>query len=256
MKSIVVFILLIFILSCQKENLQNGVQPKSKCELNSHMLEKIIYKDGSKYLWGGNNENWHFNIDNWTLKECQLLFGSGRETFNDLRNPQYNTVSSQNHLYSDSHRFIIVFSEDKPLVYSINIMADHEVINEVVDGVPIMIVYCIRADFSAVYYRSMCDSIFTFAASGYTYFDEGIQGGIDAFILWDRETESLWWPLIDLGVSGTMVNKKMNTYLRSKWKVITWSEIKENYPNSKVLIQGQVEDIPNNISQFNIINCQ
>ena len=220
------------------------------------MQEKIIYIEGIKYLWGGNNENWHFHIENWTLNECQLLFGSGRETFNDLRTPKYNNVTSQNHLYSDSHRFIIVYTNKEPLVYSINIMADHEVINEVVDGVPIMIVYCIRANFASVYNRTMCDSTFTFAASGYTYFEKGVEDGIDAFILWDRETESLWWPLIDLGVSGTMVNKKMNTYLRSKWKTITWGEIKQNYPKAKVLIQGQVEEIPIGLSQFSNINCQ
>ncbi len=249
------FCLPIFVFSCQKEFTPN-YNINEKCRLDNHMKEKIIYKDDIKYLYGGENEDWNFDISNWILKECQLMFGSGRESFKPLQKASYVDLNSEKDFYRDNDKFIILFSEQNTYAYPLNLMPAHEVINETVDGIPVMIVYCIRADYSAVYYRTFCDSVFTFAPSGYTYFDPGVRDGVDAFVLWDRETESLWWPLVDKGVSGTMLNKDMELYLKSKWKVINFQSLKKKYPDVLVLKRGQNEGIPENLPHYNSVFCQ
>ncbi|HHH52523.1 MAG TPA: DUF3179 domain-containing protein [Bacteroidetes bacterium] len=245
----------IFFFSCQKELPKNNIN-EDICQLNSHLQEKILIKNGKKYLYGGENEDWHFDISNWSLKECQLMFGSGRESFKPLQNARYADLNSEKNYYRNEDKFITLFSEKNTFVYPLNLMPAHEVINETIDGIPLMIVYCIRADYAAVYYRTICDSVFTFAPSGYTYFDPGVKDGVDAFVLWDRETESLWWPLIDKAVSGTMLSRELQLYLKNKWKIMSLKEILDKYPESKVLKRGQNENIPTHLPHYNPAFCQ
>lgn len=63
--------------------------------------------------------------------------------------------------------------------------------------------------------------------------------GLDGFVLWDRETESLWWPLIGKAVSGPLKNVHLLEMDKSNWKDVKWKYIKDNYPNALVLKSGQ-----------------
>ena len=75
-----------------------------------------------------------------------------------------------------------------------------------------MAAYRILADLGAIYDRIVDERLYTFALSGYTYFDPAVWNGMDGFVLWDRETESLWWPLIGKSVSGPILNTPMKVY--------------------------------------------
>ena len=57
--------------------------------------------------------------------------------------------------------------------------------------------------------------------------------------MWDRETESLWWPLIGRAVSGTMKGTNMKVMDESLWQQTTWEEVMKNYPNALVLKSDQ-----------------
>ena len=63
--------------------------------------------------------------------------------------------------------------------------------------------------------------------------------GLDGFVFWDRETESLWWPLIGKAVSGPLKNVGLIEMDKNKWSDTTWKYIRDNYPNAKVLRSGQ-----------------
>ena len=123
--------------------------------------------------------------------------------------------------------------------YSVEDLTHHEIVNDVLDGQPIMAVYCILADLGAIYERNYGDIELTFALSGYTYYDEDVWNGLDGFVFWDRETESLWWPLIGKAVSGPLKDVKLLEMDKSKWEDVNWKYIKDHYPNALVLKSGQ-----------------
>ncbi|MHB0755830.1 DUF3179 domain-containing (seleno)protein [Polaribacter sp. M15] len=217
----------------------------------------VFVENERKMLFGGNNSNWHFDISNWYLDECNLRHGLGRETFHALINPKYYSVSDaqkdikHSSSFSDDDRYIIVLTDTKrPKAYSIELLTKHEVINEVIDGDPIAIVFCFLADLGAVYSRVYNNKTFTFALSGYTYREPDVWGGIDGFVFWDRETESLWWPLIDKAVSGKMMGTVIKKHNTDKWFETTWGEIKSLYPEALLLKPGQTMDVPSNWPQY------
>ncbi len=224
------------------------------CGYNPVLSQGKYYTIGDKqYLYGGSDSTTHFDITGWTLNSCYLDNGLGREAFQALIEPTYTPLSSVNDQYHDSSGAVLLLTEGKPKVYPLSTLRQHEVINEVVKGVPVMIVYCYIADLVSVYKRQYCGNKLTFAVSGYTYRDPNNFGGLESFILWDRNTESLWWPIIDRGVSGFFRGSALTKYNFREWGETTIGEIREKYPEAVVIDRGQTVNIPSNIPKID--NC-
>ncbi|WP_420322978.1 DUF3179 domain-containing (seleno)protein [Flagellimonas sp.] len=199
---------------------------------------KFFEKNGTKLLYGGDSETEHFVIDNLGLEPAQFHYGIGRERFPALLKPEFQTVQEADAHWTADSRFLLAKKGNDIKAYSVADLTRHEVVNDMLDGEPIFAAYCILADLGAVYKRTYADKVFTFALSGYTYFDPEVWDGLDGFILWDRETESLWWPLIDKAVSGSLKNVKLQKLEDTFWEDTTWGQIKDNYPNAKVMKSG------------------
>ncbi len=200
---------------------------------------KFFEIKGSKMLYGGEREGEHFVIDNLELREEQFHYGLGRERFPALLDPQFETVAQADPKWADDQRFLVAYKGRVVRAYSVRDLTRHEVVNDLLDGEPIFAAYCILADLGAIYKRTYGDKVFTFAVSGYTYYDPKVWGGLDGFILWDRETESLWWPLIDKAVSGTLKGVRLQKLEAVHWEDTTWAMVKQKYPKADVLLSGQ-----------------
>lgn len=215
---------------------------------------KFFELDGNKMLYGGKDSSQHFNISSYDLKDEQFHYGIGREKFPALLEPEFISVKEANAIWADSSRFLLAYSGNDIKAYSVKDLTRHEVVNDVLNGQPIMAAYCVLADLGAIYDRKYGDKQLTFALSGYTYYDKDVWNGLDGFVFWDRETESLWWPLIGRAVSGPLKGVKLLEMDKSHWKDTNWKEIKKSYPNAKVLKSGQDFEPPKNWVRLNDVS--
>lgn len=247
MKLSILLIPFVFAVSCQEK--ESGESEKKKSEDTTEVVKKqrpsaldngkFFEVDGVKMLYGGENPSDHFDITGYELKDAQFHYGIGREGFAALLEPEFISVNEADSIWADSSRFLLAYSGNEVKAYSIKDLTNHEVVNDVLDGQPIMAAYCILADLGAIYERNYGGTELTFALSGYTYYDEGVWKGLDGFVLWDRETESLWWPLIGKAVSGPLHGVKLLEMDEANWEDVHWDYIKENYPNAQILKSGQ-----------------
>ncbi|MEM8886798.1 MAG: DUF3179 domain-containing (seleno)protein [Bacteroidota bacterium] len=205
---------------------------------------KFMEEDGRKLLYGGENPDWHFDITSSQLKDEQYHFGIGRERFHALTDPQYFSEAEADEIYEDTARFLLLKMGDEVKAYGIDLLTHHEIVNDVVNGKPVLAAYCILADLGAVYSREYGDTSLTFALSGYTYFDPEVWDGLDGFVWWDRETESTWWPLIGKGVSGDMQDMPLKVLDERMWYQTTWKDIKGKYAQLEVLKPDQSMEPP------------
>ncbi|MDT8410839.1 MAG: DUF3179 domain-containing (seleno)protein [Vicingaceae bacterium] len=214
---------------------------------------KFLTVDDKRMMYGGEDSTWHFDVSNLTLKEENFHFGIGRERFHALIKPEYISIeeAEKDTAITDSSRFLFVNINGDVRAYSVDLLTHHEIVNDVVGGEPIMAAYCVLADLGAIYTRKLGGKVFTFALSGYTYFDEEVWDGLDGFVFWDRETESTWWPLIGKAVSGPMLETNLIEYNKESWEDITWAAIKaKNIPDVKVLKSGQTMEPPKTWKKF------
>ena len=200
---------------------------------------KFFELKGRKMLYGGPDSTQHFDITDYILKDEQFHYGIGREVFPALLQPSFTSIEVADSLWNDDDRFLVAEKGNEAKAYSIKDLTRHEVVNDEIDGTPIMAAYCILADLGAIYERDYGGQELTFALSGYTYFDSAVWNGLDGFILWDRETESLWWPLIDQAVSGALQGTRLLEMDKAYWADVTWKDVKSKYPSAKVLVSNQ-----------------
>lgn len=219
------------------------------------IVEKIWYDENGRIrLWGGENENQHFDITNRNFDVDFLRHGLGREFFQALIEPEFISNDDPT-LYTDNTEMIVLISDDELKAYPIQLLKSHEVINDEFNGQPIMVSYCILADYVGVHSREYCGHTFTFGVSGYTYSDGFTYDGRNGFILWDRDTESLWWPLQENSISGNMINTPMNQsidfdYVRTDWKTLI-----SDYPQARILKAGQNFTPPSSWPSFDTELC-
>jgi uncharacterized protein DUF3179 len=221
-----------------KKTAGSAAQPKRQFPVSAER-GKFFEKDGRKYLYGGEREDQHFDITGYLLKDEQFHFGIGRERFPALLHPEFISVGAADSLWKDEDRFLLASMGGEQKAYSIEDLTRHEVVNDSLGRKPVFAAYCVLADLGAMYDRVVGGREYTFALSGYTYFDPEVWDGLDGFVMWDRETESLWWPLIGKAVSGKMQGTPMQVLGEKYWKQTTWKDVRENYPQAKVLTSGQ-----------------
>jgi hypothetical protein len=112
--------------------------------------------------------------------------------------------------------------------YDLNLLNRHEVVNDVVGGMPIAAVWCPLAMAAVVYDREYDDAVLTFEAS------EELKGA--ALVMRDRETGSLWSIMAGAAVEGEMAGEELHeTALGFK---TTWGEWLAEHPDTRVLSVG------------------
>lgn len=238
-----IFSLSLFFCQAQEENNDSETQKKRPSALEGG---KFFEADGKKMLYGGQEDAEHFDITDYELKDEQFHYGIGREAFPAILEPEFISVEEADTIWEEDARFLVAFKGNDVKAYSIEDLTRHEVVNDELDGQPIMAAYCILADLGAIYERNYGTEELTFALSGYTYYDPEVWEGLDGFILWDRETESLWWPLIGRAVSGDLQGTKLLEMDKAHWEDVTWKVVKEKYPTAQVLQSGQDYERPKN----------
>lgn len=205
---------------------------------------KIISAPEGKKLYGGDRPGWHFDVTNSLLPDSSWYYGIGREKFQALLQPLFVPEAEVGPRYQDSSRMVLVRIGGEVKAYGLDLLAHHEVINDVVGGEPVLVAYCNLADLAGVYHRRFGDETLTFGGSGYTARSAAVAGGLMAFVLWDRETESLWWPLESKRVAGKLAGKGMTLLPDSLWQQTTWGQVREQYPELAVLKPWQSQNPP------------
>lgn len=232
-------LILILFVACDPQSPQNGNKKDNQnlCRNSLNEDGKLYIEAGKTWLFGGSEKSQHFDVSKWTLNACNIKdYGLDRESFPALIGPTYQAFEEVSSKFNPTEKAIFLETADKVKVYPYSQMTFHEVINESLNGEPIMIAYCYLADLAAVYTRSYCGQELTFALTGYTYAEEETWNGLDGFLLWDRETESIWWPLIDRAVSGDMLHTSLRKFDESKWGTTTWGELQTSSQSKETVV--------------------
>lgn len=216
---------------------------------------RVIERDGRTLLWGGDRQSMHFDISRFELDPDRLRYGLGREAFPALIEPEFVSLKNADHWLHEESRVLLVQRDDEVKVYPIDLLVRHEVVNDTIAGEPIFAAYCILADLGAVYSRRFREHTLTFALSGYTYAEPDVWDGMDAFVLWDRETESLWWPPSGRAVSGPLIGEPLPLFDQRHWSQTTWEKVKAEHPGARVLDRGQDMERPTDWPTLNLASA-
>ena len=152
--------------------------------------------------------------------------GPARDGIPAIKNPKFVKVSDYNlHALGDTEPVVQVVMAGEAIAYPIRMLMYHEIVNDVVAGVPIAVTYCPLCNSSMVFDRRVKGKTLTFGVSGLLRKSN--------LLMYDHQTESFWQQFIGEGVVGKYAGVAL------KWlpsNMVAFAEFKKNYPNGKVLI--------------------
>ena len=100
----------------------------------------------------------------------------------------------------------------------------HEIVNDVVGDVPVVVTYCPLCNSAVVFDRRLDGVTYDFGTTGYLRKSD--------LVMWDRQTESWWQQITGEAIMGALAGKRL-TFLPAA--IVSYSDFRAANPDGKVL---------------------
>ncbi|MCH8938563.1 MAG: DUF3179 domain-containing protein, partial [Gemmatimonadetes bacterium] len=124
----------------------------------------------------------------------------------------------------DREPVVLVALDGVAKAYPLQILIQHEIVNDVVGQTPVTVTYCPLCNTAISFDRRFDGLLLDFGTTGRLRHSD--------LIMYDRQTETWWQQAIGEGIVGEYAGRRL-TFVPSP--LISWSTFKESYPNGKVL---------------------
>ncbi len=160
------------------------------------------------------------------LSEIQIVLPKG--SFPSLDEPKFVGKDVGMNMFFVNEPVIVVEINGFARAYSLNILTAHEISNDELEGVPILVTYCPLCNSGIVYNRIIehngVKDTLEFEASGMLRNSD--------MVMLDRKTESLWQQLMGTAIVGTYNETELDIIPSI---IISVEEFFTRYPNGEIL---------------------
>jgi hypothetical protein len=168
---------------------------------------------------------------NWLIRivDVNELVSGGvpRDGIESIDNPQFETIEAVASLYTDATPVIEVNINGDVRAYPLQILSWHEVLNDVVGGLPLVVTFCPLCNSAIAYERTIAGEVFEFGVSGALRNSD--------LVMYDRTTESLWQQIGGEAIVGDMVGAVL---IPVRAPVVPFRSFRERHPDGLVLSQN------------------
>ena len=149
--------------------------------------------------------------------------GPPRDGIPSLDNPLFVTADKARFLRPND-RILGVELNGIERAYPIRILNFHEIVNDIIDGQPLVITYCPLCGSGMAFESTIDGKHLKFGVSGLLYNSD--------VLLYDRQSASLWSQIAKTAVTGKMKGTKLNAIPVAH---TTWRDWRTRHPETKVL---------------------
>jgi len=191
-------------------------------------------------------ENASYIIDDpgWNIPTEFVNQGAKFDAIPSIDNPLFDHVSFKDALVSydflrEDDKVIVVSLNGETKVYPIKILDHHEIVNDILGEIPIVISYAPYTGSPSVHMRRIDEQNRSFGVSGQIYMNN--------MLMFDRETGSFWCQMLNRAVTGSMIDKELElvSFILTDWS--TWMNAEDEY---LVLSENQGFDLDYRTPKF------
>lgn len=141
-----------------------------------------------------------------------------------LDEPRYEDASGGDWLEDDDLVIGYLGAKGGAWAFPVKILNLHEIVNDELDGTPVLISYCPLCRSAVAYDRRLDGRELTFGNSSALYESD--------LVMFDRETNSYWWQVAGEAIVGTLTGARLTTLPST---TMTWAQWLEEHPETMVL---------------------
>ncbi len=138
--------------------------------------------------------------------------------------PKFESVEEADTWLKAVEPVILLNIEEDARAYPMQILVWHEITNDVVGGVPLVVTFCPLCNTAVAFDRRFKGDVFDFGTTGRLRNSN--------LIMYDRQHESWWQQATGEAIAGRFTGERL-TLLPAM--IIAWEEFKNAYPEGKVL---------------------
>lgn len=174
-------------------------------------------------------EGWRTDFTKSDVDFAEIRNILGPDRIPAIDNPLFVPIAAENEL-ADREPVIGVVIEGEARAYPLRIMMWHEIVNDVVGGLPVAVTYCPLCNTAIVFDRTIDGEVLDFGTSGKLRFSD--------LIMYDRQTQSWWQQFSGRGLVGEFTGTLL-AMIPSR--LMSWSEFREEHPDGRVLVPSHTE---------------
>ena len=168
---------------------------------------------------------WETDFSLHTVPYDEILSGGPpRDGIPPIDAPKFITPDDADPWLGNQEPVIIFELNGDARAYPLQILTWHEIVNDVVGGVPVAVTFCPLCNAAIVFDRRIGDVVHDFGTSGKLRNSD--------LIMWDRQTESWWQQFTGEGIVGELADERLTSLLS---QVISWEGFKAAHPEGRVL---------------------
>jgi hypothetical protein len=142
-----------------------------------------------------------FDLDGTLLPREEIRAGGpSRDGIESVDEPEFVSVEEARWVVERNPVLGVAVGEEAH-VYPVHLIEPHQIVNDEVGGVPVVVTYDPLVAVPRAYRRKVEGRMLTFGVSGLVYNSN--------FLLYDRQTESLWLQFTGQAIAGPMAGKKL-----------------------------------------------
>ena len=138
--------------------------------------------------------------------------------------PIFHAVSEAPGYMADDDPVFGVEINGDARAYPLAILISHEVVNDTVGGVPVVVTYCPLCNSAILFHREAGGRLLDFGVSGNLRLSD--------LLMYDRQTESWWQQITGEAVVGELTGTRLDFIPSS---IVSWREFRESYPDGHLL---------------------
>ncbi len=166
------------------------------------------------------------------LMDANTVIRLGSVDFPKQALDEVKTETISNTEWEESNLIMGVAINGEARAYPLAIMMWHQIVNDELGGVPVLVTFCRLCGTGLVYDRVVDNKQLTFGMSGLIYRAD--------ILLYDKETNSLWSRFLDESVAGPSQGQPI---FDLPYRITSLAEWKQLYPESTVISRNTGFDI-------------
>ena len=153
-----------------------------------------------------------------------LSGGPPKDGIPAINDPQFVGVEEADSWIEPKEPVILFRVEDDVRAYPIQIVMWHEIVNDTVGGLPVVVTFCPLCNTAIAFERTVEGKELTFSTTGRLRFSN--------LIMYDRQTESWWQQATGSAIVGKFTGTQLDFRPAS---IVSWEDFRSAHPDGKVL---------------------
>lgn len=180
--------------------------------------------------------SWTTDFSKATVALDEILVGiptsDPRDAIPPLDSPAFRPTSETTWI-GDREPGVFIEQEGDARFYPLSVMTRHEIVNDVVGGIPIAVTYCPLCNTAVSFDRRFEGETLRLGVSGLLRNSD--------LVMWDDATQSLWQQVTGEAIVGEQAGKRLSLFPTA---IVRWSDFRENHPDGQALSDVQGFGIP------------